>query len=503
MMSYYNERIINLVKSENSTNLCIMLLVVIILIYILTKEDIELLVILILLIFLFCKDKMEVISTHTRKVGPPNPKTLNPPVIAPRSHDLSQWSSSNLVTHSATNSAKMLQMYDHDEYKTTNIKPNRNREGTFYHPDSVDVRLKNGDLVEKYGDYRNYTDVSNFSHPDSIKATETSHHHNGITPLRSTGRHDHHNGRHDHHNGRHDHHNGRHDHMGNTSHHHHNSPIKYDPNHKITDEHIENMYNDRPSVDDDDDDSGYGILETTDVSKSDRHFNNLRLHKDKGYTSYQRSLHTSNIEPSLFAEHQVIEPISSNIGISYNPSYKYIKKSSDYLGQSDNYGYTRIDPQLIRDNESKNRLMENPDRNWWTQKYSAFDAEPGTVNADDIYDPRSNGSGDSSRAYYDTNLGQVRYYYGDVSTLRGSSGNFISRSNIDHMEYQDPMSKILPEFVRTPVEGSTRALVQNKWMEDTTRHRENMMESLMRKKNQESWQQRYAPISRSQTGRKG
>ena len=473
MISYYMNRILNLVKSESSVNLCIlMLIIVIILIYILTKEDTELLIILILLIFLLCKDKMEVTSTHTRKVGPPNPKTLNPPIMAARSHDLDQWKTSNAVTHSGTNSANMLQMYDHDDYQIIDRNKNRTK-NVSYHPDSIDVRLKTGDLVEEYSDYRNYTDVSNFSHPNSVKSSETSHHHD------------------------------RRSHVSNKAHHHHNSPLKYNANHKISDEHIEKVYDSRPSVNNDEDDSGYGVLETTDESRNDRHFNNLRLHKDKGYRSYQRSLHTSNIEPSVFAEHQVLEPISSNIGISYNPSYKYIKKSSDYLGQSDTYSYTRIDPQLIRDNESKNRLMENPDRNWWTQKHSAFEADAGTVSAEDMYDPRSNGSGDASRSYYDTNLGQVRYYYGDVSTLRGSSGNFISRSNIDHMEYQDPMSKILPEFARTPIEGSTRALVQNKWMEDTTSHRENMMESLMRKKNRESWQQRYAPISRSQTGRRG
>ena len=276
---------------------------------------------------------------------------------------------------------------------------------------------------------------------------------------------------------------------------------------------MENMYNkrDEPHVEEDADESGgYGLLTGTSETNVDRHYNNLRMHKDKDYVSYQHELHSSRLEPDSFTNSQVIEPISSNMGISYNPSYKFLDKSqTDVIdgngqrGKSTYYTYTRLDPQLIRDDESGNRLMENPKRDWWTQKHSAFEAGAGTVSPDDVYDPTSNGHGDHTRSYYDPNFGQVKYYYGDVSTLRGSSGNFIGRSKIDHMEFQDPMSKVLPDFQRRRIEPMTRELVQNKWVADTTAHRESIMESLMKKRNRESWQQRYAPLDRSQSSRPG
>jgi hypothetical protein len=42
-------------------------------------------------------------SSNQRLVGPPNPKTLEAPIITPRSHDLEHWKTNNLVVPSMIN----------------------------------------------------------------------------------------------------------------------------------------------------------------------------------------------------------------------------------------------------------------------------------------------------------------------------------------------------------------------------------------------------------------
>lgn len=59
----------------------------------------------------FCNDKVPItpndcnyISPNQLLVGKPNPKTNIPPIVAPHSHDLDFWKTSDLVKHSAINS---------------------------------------------------------------------------------------------------------------------------------------------------------------------------------------------------------------------------------------------------------------------------------------------------------------------------------------------------------------------------------------------------------------
>jgi hypothetical protein len=445
---------------------------------------------------------------NTRDSGDPNPKTKIRPVIAPRSHDLERWRTSDAISHSRTNSATMNPTFDSDPNQ---VLGNRLINSSKYHPDSVSVRKDNGDLVEEYIPI-SLAELNNFSHPSGVMfANPHGHHPDGIHPKNlfqgvnwpSFSRNSHDFGFYDF------------DtlHGHNAGHHHHDDDkiknelrINANPNtvRKIYNDTIEHMDVDLSNL------GGYDLLDRTTFLPENRFYNNLALHKSKNFRDYTRQLHRSNIEPKGFADYQVIEPISSNNGITFNPDYKFVIGSkvnvSDTNGQIGNSGYyasVRVDPQLIRDNENSKRLMENPDRNHWTQKYSKFEAQPGTISPDKVYDPRTYGNGDSSRSFYDPNLGQIKYYYGDVSATRGSSGNFIIRSRVDHMDFQDPMSRMIPEFVRTPLDVNSRELVHNKWMADTTAHRESIMESIMQKKTRESWQQRYAPIDRSQTGRRG
>jgi hypothetical protein len=185
-------------------------------------------------------------------------------------------------------------------------------------------------------------------------------------------------------------------------------------------------------------------------------------------------------------------PINSNIGISYTPDIP--PRVLDQVATP--YGtyplFHRIDPELIRDqNIPPERLEEMPRRTAWSAKYSDFDAAPGTVNFEDIYDPRFNGYGDEYRSYGDVNLGQVQYYYSDVDAYRYP--NFGIRSKVDHIDYVDPMGRVLPEYDRKVGLDDIKSTVHDQYNADALYFREGLQERLMRKRNRELIQLREMP----------
>lgn len=215
--------------------------------------------------------------------------------------------------------------------------------------------------------------------------------------------------------------------------------------------------------------------------------------RDDRFDKFNRNLHTQSIQPNIFSRHEIIEPINANIGISFNPQFQPIDMEVGPVNAS-HHTFTRIDPQLARNvsDLSPNRAMENPLRDRWSLKHSAWEAEPGSVRLEDIYDPRFTGYGTGYRSYTDTTTGQVRYYYSDIDAYKRP--NFITRSKIDHIDFQSPMGAILPEYNRAIMADNNRKIVEDQFLRDTLDHRENIMESLMRKRNSELWQLRSAPV---------
>lgn len=207
-------------------------------------------------------------------------------------------------------------------------------------------------------------------------------------------------------------------------------------------------------------------------------------------------LFLQNIQPNIYSYAVDVTPINSLAsGITYTPQIPPKFRDQVY-NSKDNKTYpiyTRVDPQLIRDQGVPARLLEQPVRNDWSADYSSWQAAPGSVNYEDIYDPRFTGYGDPYRSYVDVNLGNVNYYYGDIDAYRYP--NFVTRSKVDFIEYTDPMGRVKPEYQRLAGVNDTRPFVDNQFMSDSSYFRENIMESQMRKRNAELWQLRYAPLS--------
>jgi hypothetical protein len=156
---------------------------------------------------------------------------------------------------------------------------------------------------------------------------------------------------------------------------------------------------------------------------------------------------------------------------------------------------TRIDPQLIREDGTDGQKSSQPERTDWSAQYSNWKPAPGTINFEDIYDPRFTSYGDPYRSYSDVNLGQVNYYYSDIDSYR--QPNFISRSKVDFVEYKTPQGEVWPEYYRDASLDDVRDTVENQYEADSLFHRQDMMSSLMSKSNRINYQMRFAPLSKA------
>lgn len=232
------------------------------------------------------------------------------------------------------------------------------------------------------------------------------------------------------------------------------------------------------------------------------------------FAAHNERVHTSIIQPgtgttgSLLTRNQTIQPINAELGISSTPQFQplvaqYTDAGSEVL--------TRLDP-LTADSQVDELVSRDG-----SSDPSKYGPEGGNrIRLSDVYDPRHTGYGDPYREYEDVVTGQIRYYYGDVDAYK--IPNYIVRSEIDHMDFADSYGPLKEEYAgaHAPGEqapgslgdigscgrpwaesGDIRGKVEERYLADDIAFRTSMMESLMRKRNQEAWQRRVAPLSQS------
>ena len=184
---------------------------------------------------------------------------------------------------------------------------------------------------------------------------------------------------------------------------------------------------------------------------------------------YNKNLFTQYVQPDIFTHNEIIEPINSNIGISFTQQFEPKTFSRDENGLN----YTEHDPRVFS-KESKKYLDTG------MTEYN-------------IYDPRFSGYGTSYRAYTDKNLGQTKFYYDDVNSIR--MPNYIARSNIDFAKYADTYGPLSDENKNGNTHtNNIRCLAQDSFLQSSIQQRESLSESLMRKRNSELWQLRKYPM---------
>lgn len=185
---------------------------------------------------------------------------------------------------------------------------------------------------------------------------------------------------------------------------------------------------------------------------------------------YNKLLFTQPIEPSVYYNTEVIEPINQMIGVSFNPEFEPMTRATD----GDSTMFTVHDPVSFN-----SPVYDEPVK-----------VEPTLFNT---YDPRTFGYGTSYRYYFDTMTGQPRFYYDDIDAVRREK--YIVRSNIDHISSLNQHNGFKQSDDLEPASIPYQQ-VDQQFHDSTISHRQGIQASLMRKQSNITWQRRIAPIRR-------
>ena len=177
-------------------------------------------------------------------------------------------------------------------------------------------------------------------------------------------------------------------------------------------------------------------------------------------------LFTQTVQPNVYYRNDVIEPINSNIGISWDQ--QFLPRTFDYTKDGEDLSIVDHDPNF-------------------PVPVVPVNGDPIEPNASNVYDPRFTGYGTSYRNYVDDVTGQPRFPYDDINAVR--MPNYVVRSKIDTHDFADKYGS-----VKTPQSlESVRSKAQDAFMNDALDHRTDLMSRLMRKRNSELWQLRQSP----------
>jgi hypothetical protein len=206
----------------------------------------------------------------------------------------------------------------------------------------------------------------------------------------------------------------------------------------------------------------------------------------------ERSKYFENIEPSTYFYSDNIEPINSNLGISYTSDIPLSTTGMIEIDSKNQPLYYRSDPQLIRNDVSKLRSDELPKKNERTKNNSNYEAGSGTVDFENNLYSSDNDKYKVDTTTYKDAPGQINYYQSDIEVYKYP--NYTTRSKIDYITFEDPNGKISREYQRDSGLNDVMKEVNSRYEADSLFHRENLMASQMRKINSEAYQRKLAPI---------
>lgn len=373
------------------------------------------------------------VSSNYKFVGGPNPKTLIPPVIVPPIADMSYWKANNITTHSHINDSKNLEVFQ-SGYEVSNLCGNNTCPST----------NNNYDLNKLNSRYKKINQKQEKTNP----GFNNKYHQKYF------------------------------DHQKDT----HNAFYDTNSNQIVENFTIEDF--DINENEEQDKIENIGLVNKT-CSYEKNQFKDYNLpvnlavgscQKQNRMKNFNKNLFTQTIQPGVYSVNQVNEPINSNMGISFGQQFEPLTYDVDDEG---NINYIEHDP-LEMSFDSKENIL----------KYRDNDViEP--VTQSNVYDPRFTGYGTSYRAYNDENIGQTRFFYDDINSIR--MPNYVVRSKIDFADFADTYGPMNDK--RGNIDNSTiRALANQKFVDDAIVFRTGMQERLMRKHNSDRWQQRSKPI---------
>ena len=201
---------------------------------------------------------------------------------------------------------------------------------------------------------------------------------------------------------------------------------------------------------------------------------------DPRMRKYNEDLFTNILQPGVYNQSQINRPINSNIGISFTqPTQPTTRKVDPKTGQ---ITFIQHDPNIFEPVSVKE--------------------EPEEIATYNVFDPRYSGYGTSSRSYVDPTTGQPRFYYDDVDAIRRP--NYITRNAIDCENFGDKYGPIpAGQEFGNPNTFDTRSRANKAFLDNSLSFRSELQESMMQKALDRQWQKRIAPISTSSQGMMG
>lgn len=373
-------------------------------------------------------------SATQRLAGPANPKTMMKPVVAPPAYEWSCWKDNDFILPAQINTRSIQDYYSSGYYvdePPVTINSEMTKMSSSFGPAPTRAARPSSTTIENYepevkpvnySDYFFRNDQRAVGVPDRCAKDSCSYDYNGITPIEKD--------------------NGDFRRMSRRS-----EPTKF--------------------TGDIDDALGYDPTNLDyNLPSNYRASNCQRREEMKGLN---KQLFTSTVVPGVYYQSQIIEPISSNIGISFDQQIPSRHVTKDEYG---NVIYEARDPRLYEPDPEPKRELNVP---------STYD----------VYDPRYDGYGTQNRSYVDKLTGQPRFYYDDVDAIRRP--NYVARSNVDFLCNADTYGPINDGDTEKSITERIRLAADQSYTDNTLDFRTDMMTRLMRKRNAELWQNRLAP----------
>lgn len=191
--------------------------------------------------------------------------------------------------------------------------------------------------------------------------------------------------------------------------------------------------------------------------------------RDPVFNTYNKDIFTTTIQPGVYSRTEIIEPLNSNIGISFPQQFEPVQ-----CEPADDGGvvFVQKDSRIIPVNQKVDITPPGPDEST-------------------VYDPRFTGYGTNYRAYIDNVTGQPRFYYDDVMVHR--QNNYITRNKLDFTDFGARNNQINQQYSNADI----REKAQSAFADNTINFRTDLQTRLMRKVNVNAWQQKVAPITRA------
>lgn len=371
----------------------------------------------------FCNDgyptgqNQQYISINQKLAGTPNPRIWIPPVIAPKSHDLDYWRANNLVTHSHINAESFIDTYQ-SGYTVSNCC-NYMQDKIMKGDNTIEYKpqlVTHGELI----DNENGNDIKeNFTNDENCISDNYSY------PYRKTS-----------------------DEKSSCL-----APLKTGQINIACGYNPDNVNVNLPT------NAIAGMCE-----------------RDPKLSKYNKNLYTQTIQPGVYSRSQIMQPINSNIGISFQQQFQPVTCKSD----DNSLEYTLHDPRLVI-----------PKHGEPISTCGAKNSCGVRVTNSNIFDPRDHGYGTSYRSYIDELTGQPRYMYDDINAVRRPG--YIVRSNIDFDPRMDHYGTVKCKNGL----GYTKAIANDMFLRNSIKQRNSLMERYVEKQNTILAQRRKAPIMTS------